>query len=153
MAAERIDGLTLTMVTGRRPPRHLSRLPGVIWRDRLFRGPELAQLFREASLYAMPALVEPWGLVYLEALASKTPILGLRRHAFPEIAGEGRYGFIVDRPTPEAVSEALVHAVSDPQRLRLMGEEGHRHSLSAYSWDRVAERISAVLRSRAEGIP
>jgi glycosyltransferase involved in cell wall biosynthesis len=153
LAGERVEGLTLTMVTGERHPRRPPKVPNVTWRRGLSRGPELGGLFREASLYAAPGLVEPWGLVYLEALASKTPILGLRRHAFPELAGDGAYGFIVDEPTPEAVAEALVEAVSDPERLRRMGEQGQRHCLSTYSWDLVAERIDAVLRSGVDRGP
>ena len=42
---------------------------------------QLQQLFNQASLYAMPALNEPWGLVYLEALACRTPLLGLNRNS------------------------------------------------------------------------
>jgi glycosyltransferase involved in cell wall biosynthesis len=52
---------------------------------------ELQRLFQESALFAMPAYSEPWGMVYLEALISKTPILGLRRTALPEFTGNGRW--------------------------------------------------------------
>lgn len=145
LALQRIPDLHLTLVgaSGQEhllaKTRNLTVLPHVS-------AQELEQLFREATLFAMPAPAEPWGLVYLEALASKTPILGVRRNALPELAGDGRFGFIADEPEPEAIAEALVSAFSDPQRLRRMGEDGQRHCLATYSWDRVAERIGAVLR-------
>ncbi len=102
---------------------------------------ELQGLFDDAALYAMPALQEPWGVVYLEALACKTPILGLDRFAFPEISQGGRYGFICPAATPEAVAETLLEAMSDPDRLRRMGEEGQRHVLDTFSWEKVARGI------------
>lgn len=108
---------------------------------------DLQRLFEEASLFAMPALNEPWGLVYLEALACRTPILGLARNALPEMTGSGRYGFLVDDATPEAVASALLGAVSDPVRLRRMGVEGQAHCLKTYSWDAVAERIATRIRA------
>jgi glycosyltransferase involved in cell wall biosynthesis len=102
---------------------------------------ELQQHFHSASLFAMPALFEPWGLVYLEALASRTPILGLRRNALPEITGGGRYGFLIDEATPEALERGLLEAVSDPERLAHMAAEGQRYCLERYSWQRVADTI------------
>jgi glycosyltransferase involved in cell wall biosynthesis len=102
---------------------------------------ELQQHFHSASLFAMPALFEPWGLVYLEALASRTPILGLRRNALPEITGGGRYGFLIDEATPEALARGLLEAVSDPERLAHMAAEGQRYCLERYSWQRVADTI------------
>src|SRR6185436_4212960 len=40
----------------------------------------LQSFFNQASLFAMPAQNEPWGLVFLEALSCKTPVLGLNRN-------------------------------------------------------------------------
>ena len=67
-------------------------------------------LFQECALYAMPALLEPNGITYLEALANKMPILGLNRFAFPEFSGYGKFGFIVDEPILENVSIAICKA-------------------------------------------
>jgi glycosyltransferase involved in cell wall biosynthesis len=103
----------------------------------------LQQLFNESSLYAMPASQEPWGLVFLEALACRTPVLGLNRKAFPEIAGYGRFGFIVDPATPRAVADGLLSAFSDPDRLARMGNEGQRHVLERFTWTKVVDRILA----------
>lgn len=109
--------------------------------------PELQELFNGACLYAMPALCEPWGLVYAEALAAKTPILGLNRAALPELTGEGRYGFLVEGEAPEAVAQALLQAVSDPSRLQHMGEAGQKYCLETFRWERSAQRIAdAVFR-------
>jgi glycosyltransferase involved in cell wall biosynthesis len=109
---------------------------------------ELEELFQRAALFAMPALVEPWGLVYLEALASKTPILGLRRLSLPELTDSGRFGFLVDEATPEAVAEVLLEAMSDPQRLQQMGEQGQAWSLKKYSWEIAGARIFEGLGSQ-----
>ncbi len=106
---------------------------------------ELQRLFDEAPLYAMPAPCEPWGLVYAEALATRTPILGLNRAALPELTGGGRYGFLVEDETPDAVARALVGALGDPERLARMGEEGQAFCLEHFSWERTAELINDAI--------
>ena len=105
----------------------------------------LQQCFEEAALFAMPARNEPWGLVYLEALSCKTPILGLKRNAIPELTADGRYGFMVAEPTPENVGKTLLDACSDREKLVSMGEEGQARCLNHYTWDKVALRIEEVL--------
>lgn len=102
---------------------------------------ELQSLFNRASLFALPAFNEPWGLVYLEALGCKTPILGLNRNAFPELSGEGKFGFIVDQPTPEHIADSIIEAFSDIPRLEKMGRSGQVHTLNSYSWDITAGKM------------
>ncbi|HEX3720181.1 MAG TPA: glycosyltransferase family 4 protein [Verrucomicrobiae bacterium] len=102
---------------------------------------ELQRLFETAALFAMPAYNEPWGLVYLEALACRTPILGLARNSLPEITQNGRFGFLVEKPDPKFVAEALLRACVDPKGLEQMGSEGQEQCLAAYSWRRTAGLI------------
>jgi glycosyltransferase involved in cell wall biosynthesis len=108
---------------------------------------ELESLFHRAALFAMPALHEPWGLVYLEALASRCPVLGLNRNALAEITGGGKYGFLVQHATPAAIADALIRAFSDAEKLRSMAAAGQEHCLSTYSWARTA----ALIRQRLVG--
>jgi glycosyltransferase involved in cell wall biosynthesis len=102
---------------------------------------ELESLFHQAALFAMPALHEPWGLVYLEALASRCVVLGLDRNALGEITGGGKYGFLVRHATPAAIAAALTLALSDAEKLRSMAAAGQEHCLSKYSWARTASLI------------
>ncbi|MBW3637831.1 MAG: glycosyltransferase family 4 protein [Armatimonadetes bacterium] len=106
---------------------------------------ELQRLFDETCLYAMPALCEPWGLVYAEALATKTPILGLNRAALPELTENGKHGFLVDEATPQAVAQTLLRAVSDRDTLQQMGESGQKYCLENFTWERTAALMSAAI--------
>ncbi len=108
---------------------------------------DLQGLYREATLLVQPMLNDPWGQVYLEALVSRTPVVGLRRNGLPEICGNGRYGFMVDKADPKALAATIVDALSDPARLARMGEEGQQHVLGTYSWERSADRIATVMRA------
>jgi glycosyltransferase involved in cell wall biosynthesis len=108
---------------------------------------ELQNLFNTAALFAMPALNEPWGLVYLEALACKTPILGLNRNSLPEITRKGQYGLLVDETTPDCIADAILQAFSHPEKLREMGAMGQKYCLETFSWDQVAMKIVSVMLS------
>ena len=111
---------------------------------------ELQRLFGESSLFAMPALHEPWGLVYLEALVSRMPLLLLDRLAAPELTGGGRYGFLVERPDPTAVAQALIDAFADPLRLKCMGQAALAAVSAHYTWPKVAERVGAAVEAATQ---
>ena len=78
----------------------------------------------------------------LEAMVSRTPVMGLNRNGLPEIVDGGRHGFLVDRAEPAALAKAMLCALSDPDRLARMAAAAQRHALENYSWNRVAERIA-----------
>ena len=102
---------------------------------------ELQQLYRDTTLLVQPMLNDPWGQVYLEAMVSRTPVMGLVRNGLPELVDGGRHGFLVDRADPKALAEAILCALSDPARLERMASTAQRYVLGTHSWDRVAERI------------
>jgi len=140
LARRRRPDLFLTIVGDERSRRFVPPMRGIEFHAHL-PWEELQRLYREATLLVQPMLNDPWGQVYLEAMSSRTPVMGLARNGLPELSDNGRHGFLVDRAEPEALAEAIVSAVSDPQRLERMAETAQRHVLGAYSWDRVAERM------------
>jgi len=92
-------------------------------------------------LLVQPMLNDPWGQVYLEAMVSRTPVMGLARNGLPELVDGGRHGFLVDRTEPDALAGAILCALSEPERLERMAETAQRYVLGTHGWDRVAERI------------
>lgn len=107
--------------------------------------PDFVDLVRGAALYASPAAFEPWGLIFLESLMAETPVLGLDRSAMRQLTDDGRLGFLVDAATPDAVGAAIVDAMSDPDRLARMGQEGRRFVEANFTWDRTVARIIDAL--------
>ena len=134
------DDVTLTIVGDERSRAVVGSRPGIVFQPRL-PWSELQDLYRSSTLLVQPMLNDPWGQVYLEAMASRTPVMGLARNGLPELVDGGRHGFLVDRAEPAALAAAILCALSDPARLERMAIAGQRHVLGAYSWDRVAEQI------------
>jgi glycosyltransferase involved in cell wall biosynthesis len=110
---------------------------------------ELQKLFETHSLFFMPAFYEPWGLVYLEAMSCKMPVMGLNRNSFPEISGYGKYGFVIDDSDPVAAAKAMVDAFREPEKLKIMGETAQKYCLEEFTWEKVIDRIVKVQEERS----
>ncbi len=139
-ARRRRPDLALTIVGDVRSRALVPQSAGIEFRDHL-PWAELEQLYRESTLLVQPMLNDPWGQVYLEAMISRTPVMGLARNGLPELVDGGRHGFLVDRASPDALADAIVCALTDPDRLERMASVAQRHVVDTYSWDRVAEKI------------
>jgi len=59
--------------------------------------PELRRLYRTATVFVMPSLVEGFGQVYLEALARGLPVVGTRNTCLADIGGE-EHGIFLTTP-------------------------------------------------------
>ena len=86
----------------------------------------LGELYRRAALFAMPSLLEGFGLVYAEAMAAGKPCLALRATAPAEIIVDGETGRLVAQDDPTALGDALVDLLGHPEQARAMGAAGRR---------------------------
>jgi glycosyltransferase involved in cell wall biosynthesis len=140
IARKRRRDLELTIVGDPRSRGFVPEMAGLSFRAHL-PWDELQRLYRESTLLVQPMLNDPWGQVYLEAMISRTPVMGLARNGLPELVDGGGHGFLVDRADPQSLAEAILSALSDPHRLESMAERAQAYVLATHSWDRVAERI------------
>lgn len=107
-------------------------------------GRRKGELLAEAHCLLMPdRWEEPFGLVALEAAASGTPVVAMRRGALPELVVPGETGFLVDGV--EEMAEAVLLAGSlDPQRCR-------EHASANFRVDRMVDGYIEVYERAIRG--
>ena len=85
-----VPSATLTMLTEPGP-----EVPGVTYRSGV-PADELAALYRSAWLYVSPSTYEGFGLPYVEAMASGTPVVCTPNPGSREVLADGRFGVLVE---------------------------------------------------------
>lgn len=126
----RVPGAELVMVSDQCPPHP---------RVRHERAPDdaaLAQLYREAWVFASASTYEGFGIPYVEALASGTTILTTSNTGADEVLGEGRYGIVVE----DDVFGATLADLLERAALRAEMEKGGIARAAVYTWESVARR-------------
>lgn len=119
--------------------------PGVRWTGRVRSREELSRLYAAATVFVLPTLWDPWGLVYHEAMAHALPCIGTDAFAVPEIIADTETGLLVPPRAPEAVAAALIELLSDPSRAAAMGLEAQRRVRRDATWSAVAARMAPVI--------
>ena len=103
---------------------------------------ELLRLYENASIFAMPSICEPFGLVFLEAMAYKTPCIGTTVDAMPEIIENGKTGFLVPPNDHKELADKLILLLEDENLMKRMGESSRRRVEKYFTWDIVVDRMT-----------
>jgi glycosyltransferase involved in cell wall biosynthesis len=131
--------------------RELASLASALGLDRhvIFTGRrnDVARLMAAADVFAMPSLEEPFGLVYLEAMAMRLPVVALDRGGTPEVVEHARSGLLSRPGDLEALAENLLMLLRDPVRRERMGEYGRREVEQRFTTERMARDVAEVYRS------
>lgn len=104
----------------------------------------LPYYYAAADVCVVPSHYEPFGLVAIEAMASKTPVVasnvgGLQFTVVPEITG-----LLVPPKNADAFATAIDRILGNPDWRDQLGEAGRQRVEIAFSWYSVAVRLTQL---------
>ena len=105
---------------------------------------DMPALFRAADVFVHAALREPFGVVFIEAMACGIPVIA---HTFPVsrwIVGDG--GVTVDMTEPGTLSGALARLAGSPAERKTTGKRARRRALSHFSPKALVPEYRAFFR-------
>jgi len=85
---------------------------------------ELPVFFRDADIFALPTLLEAFGVVLLEAQAAGIPVVSTNLGGIPEAVRNAESAILVPPRDYPALADALERLIRDPELRRRMGEAG-----------------------------
>lgn len=107
----------------------------------------LPDLYAGSDFLVAPSPLEPFGLVYLEAMASGRPVIGGAAGGAPEIVTDGREGLLVADAVPELAGALLRLGGDEAMRLR-MGRRAHERALAFDHREVAARTVECYRRAR-----
>lgn len=105
-------------------------LPGVI------ADAELAALYRTADAFVFPSIIEGWGLVVLEAIASGLPVITANQTPFTEFLSPTQ-ALLVDPQSPTSIAHAM-RSIAQPNCAQSLLNESQQ-VLPHYTWEASAK--------------
>jgi phosphatidylinositol alpha-1,6-mannosyltransferase len=100
----------------------------------------------QAWCFAMPSRseggdVEGFGIVYLEAAMAGLAAIGGRGSGADDAIVDGVTGLLVDGTNPQAIADAILVLIDDPQRAAAMGRAGRERAQREFSWRANAQAL------------
>ncbi|HEY9852746.1 MAG TPA: glycosyltransferase family 4 protein [Leptolyngbyaceae cyanobacterium] len=88
--------------------------------------PKWLALYHQADMFVMPTYAEPFGWVFIEAMAAGLPVIATRVNAIPEIVSHQETGFLVNPGDRAELACRISQLIDNPNLAREMGEKGRK---------------------------
>ncbi len=105
---------------------------------------DFARHYAETTMAVIPSLYEGFGMPAGEAMACGVPVISTSGGALPEVVGDA--GILVPPADSNALRQAIVALLDDPERRRRMGEAGLERVMNLLTWRHAAEKTVCVYR-------
>jgi alpha-maltose-1-phosphate synthase len=136
--------------------------PNVVWIEKMVTKPEVIQLYSNASVFCCPSVYEPFGIINLEAMACRAPVVASATGGILEVVVHGVTGYLVpfdqDPATtfpsnPDRFARDLAEKISDlladPEKAKRFGEAGRNRVEETFAWSAIADQTIQLYRQLA----
>jgi glycosyltransferase involved in cell wall biosynthesis len=93
---------------------------------------EIATLLHGCEMLVLPSRMEPFGIVLIEAMASKAPVVATNVGGIPEIVEHEVSGLLVEPENPEALSAAIRRVLTDVNLKKELVENGYARVMEQF---------------------
>jgi alpha-maltose-1-phosphate synthase len=125
----------------------------IVWIEKMVTKREAIQLYSNARVFCCPSVYEPFGIINLEAMACRVPVVASATGGIKEVVVDGKTGYLVpfdqDPVTsfprdPETFARDLAsrssELMADPEKCQRFGESGRRRVEEQFSWTAIAHQ-------------
>ena len=109
----------------------------------------VAQEMVWADAFALISRDEPFGVVFTEAMAARTPLIWPQGSGIDELLRDGEHGYRVPPFDVEATAQALEKLLADAKARAQMGRAGRALWEEKLTWDANAAAMSAIFHQVA----
>lgn len=105
---------------------------------------ELLKIYKIADIACFPSLYEPFGIVALEAMAARVPVVVSDAGGLPEIVQNGITGTTTYAGNSNSLADGILSILHGPERAKSMADAGYERAVNVFNWGRIAKQTSAT---------
>ncbi len=119
----------------------------IIWINKLLREEQYIELYSGAVVFVCPSIYEPFGIVNIEAMACKTPIVASAVGGIKEVVIHEETGMLVEPAKPKQLAYYINHLLRNRELARKLGENGRKRVKEHFSWTSIAQQTKNLYES------
>jgi glycosyltransferase involved in cell wall biosynthesis len=109
---------------------------------------DVIKYLKKSHIFCLPSILEGFGIVLLEAMASRTPYVCSDIEVLKEVTIEGKGGFIFKNKDPKDLANRLLFLLKNNKIYKQKIEEGN-NLVKKYDWKLIAKRIEGVYKNES----
>lgn len=105
---------------------------------------ERNNLYQIADVAVFPSLYEPFGIVALEAMVTKTPLVVGNVGGLAEFVSDGENGLTVNPNDPQQLADKIRYFLNNKNKAAKIAEKGYKMAKEDFTWDEIGKRTIEV---------
>ncbi|MDO8740487.1 MAG: glycosyltransferase family 4 protein [Candidatus Woesearchaeota archaeon] len=111
---------------------------------------ELVKYYNDADVFVLASITdwkgetEAFGVVFAEALACKTPVIGTRTGGIPDVVIDGKTGILVEEKNPKQLADALIKILKNEKLAKKLAENGYKYVHENFTAEKIAGKTIKV---------
>ncbi len=126
--------------------------PRIKWINEMAPKDKVIQLYSHATAFICPSVYEPFGIINLEAMACKAPVIASRVGGIKEVVVDGETGFLTPPGDPRELAARIRFALDNPELLVKFKENGRQRVERYFSWESIAKRTVDLYQQVSKGL-
>jgi glycogen synthase len=119
----------------------------ILWIRKMLKEEEVIQMYSSARVFICPSIYEPFGIINLEAMACRTPVVASAVGGILEVVVPDETGYLVQPGKQTEIAAAVKKLLQDPEMARRYGENGRKRVEKYFSWTSIAEKTRDLYAS------
>lgn len=112
----------------------------IIWINKMLKKEEVIELYSNAEVFVCPSVYEPFGIINLEAMACKTPVVASATGGIKEVVVHDETGFLAEPGNPEDLAKHINILLNNKDLAIKFGLNGRRRVEDMFSWESIAKK-------------
>lgn len=108
---------------------------------------ERNMLYQAADVAVFPSLYEPFGIVALEAMVTRTPVVVSNVGGLAEFVKDKENGLIFNSSDSHHLAEKIAYLLNNKKEAAKIAETGYRMVKEKFTWDEIAEKTEQVYKN------
>lgn len=105
---------------------------------------ELMKIYGIIDIACFPSLYEPFGIVALEAMAAKVPVVTSDAGGLPEVVLNNVTGITTYAGNANSLADGLLKILHEPDTARRLADDASARLLTDFNWDNLARQTIGV---------
>ncbi|MFC1786461.1 glycosyltransferase family 4 protein [Halobacteriota archaeon] len=105
---------------------------------------EMPFLYSECDIYVQPSIIEPYGIVVLEAMACEKPVIGTKVGGMLDTIKNGETGYLVEPGNVKEMADRIMILMNRDKKTE-MGKKAREWVIDNFDWMVIGKRYQEVI--------
>jgi glycosyltransferase involved in cell wall biosynthesis len=106
---------------------------------------EMIEHMNNSDIFVMPSWDEAFGVVYLEAMSLRKPVIGTKDEGISDVVTDGINGLLVEKGNTEELKQKICYLLDNPEERIKIGQKGFE-SVQDLTWENNAKKMIEIYK-------